>query len=296
MELRALYTFIVAAEKMNFSKAAKQLGYTQATVSIHINQLEKELGTPLFDRIGKSVFLTDKGRDFLVNAQNIIHYTEQSIAGTAGTAKHTGLLRIGTSESILSSSFPTIIKEFHALYPDIQLSVKTDVRDSIFHALHHNELDFAYTIDINLIDHNWTGRTVREDQAYFVVSPNNPLANIQPVTIEAILTQDLAMTEMNIGYTHALFQLLAKKDLTLLPYLESGNTDLLKQLVIENKAISYLPLYCVRKEIAKGLLTALRIPEYEVSVFRQIYWHKNKYLTKPMMDFMELIEKTADIT
>ena len=80
MELRALKTFIVSAEKMNFTQAAEQLGYTQAAVSIQIKQLEEELETPLFNRIGRNVYLTEKGREFLSRAQYIIRYTEDSVS------------------------------------------------------------------------------------------------------------------------------------------------------------------------------------------------------------------------
>lgn len=290
MEIRNLKTFIVIAEKMNFSKAAEELGYTQAAVSIQIKQLEKELDTPLFDRLGKHIYLTDKGKEFLERAQKIIRYTEDSLSLMKEVETASSIIRIGTSESLLSAILPDIIVKFNQIYPDVQLKIRTDIRDSIFNALKHNDIDFAYTFDLNLIDHQWVGRTVHEDKIYFVASPQNHLAKKDDINLSDVLNENLAITETNVGYSYALYQLLSKQDIYPKPFLETGNTDLLKQLVINNQAISYLPLYAIQEEIDSGLIVPIRLPKYEVTVYQQLYWHKNKYLTKPMIDFMALID------
>lgn len=69
MELRNIKSFIKVAEFENFSKAAEVLGYAQSTITLQIQQLEQELGVNLFDRIGKRVLLSEKGRclSFLAN-------------------------------------------------------------------------------------------------------------------------------------------------------------------------------------------------------------------------------------
>ena len=64
MELRTVNTFLHITELHSFSRTARQLGYSQSAVSSQIAQLEAELGTPLFDRVGKTVRLTDAGRPF----------------------------------------------------------------------------------------------------------------------------------------------------------------------------------------------------------------------------------------
>lgn len=289
MELREINTFLVATEKMNFSKAAKQLDYTQAAVTIQIKQLEKELGVFLFDRIGKSVYLTDKGKEFLTYAQKILSYAEEAKAGLKNETSYSGVIRIGTSESILSTSFPKIIKKFHQLHPDMHICVKTGTRDFIFDSMLHNELDLAYIIDQNVIDHEWIGKNIQEDKVYFIASRKNYLTQKEEVSIEEILSQELIMTECNAGYSYELSQQLAKKGLYFHPYLEIGNTDLIRSFVVENKGVSYLPLFTIEKEIKNGLIVPIRIPEFEVSVYRQLFWHKNKYITKPMKDFMKLV-------
>lgn len=290
MELREINTFLIAAEKMNFTKAAEQLGYTQAAVSIQIKQLEKDLGTPLFDRIGKNVFLTDKGKDFLDHAKKIIQLTEDAVLHMTGNENQSGVIRIGISSSILSTSFSKIIKEFHSLYPNVQIRISTGIREELYNAMYKNDLDLAYIIDQNLIDHQWSGTIVNKDHVVFVTSPDNPLSNLLEITIEDILIADVILTESQVGYSYALNQLLAKDKLTITPYLEIGDTELIKKILIEGKSISYLPLFSIAKEVKSQRLVPLHLPDYEVGLYRQIFWHKNKYLTKAIKDLIQLIK------
>lgn len=290
MDLKTINTFIIAAEKSNFSKAAEILCYTQAAVTIQIKQLEKELGVSLFDRLGKNVFLTEKGQEFLKYARKIKMDVEEAKSLIRKESNYSGLLRVGMSESIFSICFPQILDKFHEMYPNIRLIAKTGLRDFIFDLMIHNELDLAYIIDHNLIDHDWIGKTVKKERVYFIASPQNPLVQMKSVSIENILSQELIMTECNAGYTYELSQLLAQNGLSMKPYLETGNTDIICSLVANNKGISYLPFYIFEREYKAGTIIPIRIPKYEVSVYRQLLWHKNKFLTKPMEYFLELMK------
>ncbi len=79
MEFRNINTFLKVASTQNFSKAAEQLGYSQSAVTVQIRQLEKELGTPLFERIGKRVSLTERGEEFTAYANEIMRVTNQAM-------------------------------------------------------------------------------------------------------------------------------------------------------------------------------------------------------------------------
>ena len=78
MELRNIITFLKIAELQSFTKAAKQLGYNQSTVTVQIKQLESELNICLFDRIGKSIRLTEKGTEFFEYANQLVEIAEKA--------------------------------------------------------------------------------------------------------------------------------------------------------------------------------------------------------------------------
>lgn len=106
MELRNIKSFIKVAEFENFSKAAEVLGYAQSTITLQIQQLEQELGVNLFDRIGKRVLLSEKGRAFLSYANDMVQLEAEAIETVSENTTPTGTLRIGTIESIASSFLP----------------------------------------------------------------------------------------------------------------------------------------------------------------------------------------------
>ena len=85
MELRTIQTFLHVAELHSFSQAAREQGYSQSAVSAQIAQLEAELGTPLLDRVGKTVRLTEAGETFLGYARTLLATAQQAQAALQPT-------------------------------------------------------------------------------------------------------------------------------------------------------------------------------------------------------------------
>ena len=125
MEFRNLVTFVRAAELHSFSQAARQLGYSQSAISMQISQLEAELNTSLFDRVGKTIALTPQGLRFFEYAQNILRMAESAREEMKNAAAISGHLRIAMAESICMSLFPPVLSRFCALYPEVRLTVQT---------------------------------------------------------------------------------------------------------------------------------------------------------------------------
>ncbi len=125
MELRTVNTFLHIAELHSFSRTARQLGYSQSAVSSQIAQLEAELGTPLFDRVGKTVRLTDAGQTFL---RLCPHPAGNRPAGTGRPAARPAGQRQpahcagGFGVQHLSAR---LLQRYHALCPQVELVLRT---------------------------------------------------------------------------------------------------------------------------------------------------------------------------
>ena len=113
MEFRNLYSFLRTAELGSFTKAAQELGYAQSTITTQIQQLESELGFPLFEHIGRRIDLTVHGREVITYANQILHIQEQilNLHHTNSADTH-GTLRIGIVESIMNSTLLATIKTY----------------------------------------------------------------------------------------------------------------------------------------------------------------------------------------
>ena len=112
MDLRSLTIFMEAAELGSFTQTGEKLGYSQPTISFQIKLLEKELGVQLFDRIGHTVSLTDAGRAALGYAQSICHLSQEMVLDSAQRREPSGILRLGTSDSLCGPLLARHFREF----------------------------------------------------------------------------------------------------------------------------------------------------------------------------------------
>ena len=110
MEIRQLATFIRVAQFNSFSRAAESLGYSQSAVTVQIRQLEEELATLLFDRLGKRLALTATRERFFNHACEIMSQVNQARLSVNSTAELHGALHIGTIESLACPKLPTVMR------------------------------------------------------------------------------------------------------------------------------------------------------------------------------------------
>lgn len=124
MDIRNIQTFIRVAELGSFTKAADELKYVQSTISMQIQQLERELGFPLFDRIGRKVSLTVLGRAFLDHAYEITH-SIQEVAYLGKNKKDIcGTLRVGVLESLLFSNMLRLLPRLKDAFQNLDVQLK----------------------------------------------------------------------------------------------------------------------------------------------------------------------------
>ena len=165
MEIRNIVTFVKATEMQSFTKTAAQLGYSQAAVTVQIKQLEDELGTQLFDRIGRSVKLTHSGEKFMPYALRLLKSVEEAASFMKEDDEPSGTLRIGASSSFSAGILPGILPGFHEKYPKVDVVIKTsDMLTSTFDLLRQNDLDFIFTLERKLISATssvwWSGKRI----------------------------------------------------------------------------------------------------------------------------------------
>ena len=147
MEIRQLLTFIRVVQFQSFSKAADSLGYSQSAVTIQIKNLEQDLNTHLFDRVGKRVTLTPEGERFLPYAYNIINETNSAKRALTESHELTGSLKIGTVESLCFSKLPAILNEMRRLHPKVSIQIRVSSPEGALAMMEHNEIDLVYLLD-----------------------------------------------------------------------------------------------------------------------------------------------------
>ena len=291
MEIRQLITFIRVVQLQSFSKAADSLGYSQSAVTIQIKNLERDLNTHLFDRIGKRVSLTPQGERFLGYAYNIINEMNRAKVALDDSRELTGSLRIGTVESLCFTKFPAILHRMRELHPKVSIQIRSSTPERALEAMDHNELDLVYILDDSHLSSNWHKAMEVQEDIVFVCSPYYEITRQVEIRAAQLLKYPFMLTEHDASYHLRLDQLLASRDLLLQPFLEISNTEFIIKMLIENGGVSLLPYFTVEKHIREGSLALLDVQDLKISMYRQILYHKEKWVTAEMEEFIRLAKE-----
>ena len=294
MEFREISTFLQVAQYQSFSKAARHLGYSQAAVTIQIKQLENELGVHLFDRIGKQISLTHQGQVFYQYAISIRNDLEQARNAVSDPSTLSGKLCLGTIESICASIFPDLLAEYHRLHPEVTISIVTDSPGVLLDRMNENTIDIVYLLDRRIYDNRWCKTLEEPEENIFVSSPDHKLALAnRELELDEVLQFPFFLTEKDASYRHMLEQYLASTERSIKPFLEIGSTEFIIHMLLKNTGISFLPKFTVQRELQQKQLTALKVRGFQMQTWRQIFYHKDKWVTREMQEFLRLAKEMS---
>ena len=289
MDIRNLRTFIRVAELNNFTKAAQSLGYSQSAVTVQMQQLETELGLPLFDRIGKNIKLNQYGLNFIDYAIRVIEAIEKAESFATEAQNMKGYIRFGIVDSILNACFISILPEFNRRYPNIDVSISVSSARDIEAKIRANELDFAYLLDYKVPRKEWVRVREEIEPIIFVANPKNKLAGSESVSFEQLIGERLILMPPGEGYRYLFDDELAKRNLYAVPSIEIANTETIIKLTLAEDYVTMLPVFAVRNYIKEGKLAALNIPGIELQQWSQLVYLKGKAITPQMQMFMDTV-------
>ena len=290
MEFRQLQTFMIIAQTESFSKAAELLGYSQSAVTVQIRLLEKELDTRLFERMGRKIALTAQGQNLQIHAGRILEEMSQAEAEIRLEQELCSPLHVGVIESLFFTKLPPILGYFRQHYPKVSLKLTTGTPKELIEHMEYNQLDLIYILDRPRYKNRWSKEMEKKEDIVFVTNPKLAITQKQDLMVEDLLYNPFFLTEKNENYRKELDQFLESKDIILTPSLESSNTEFIIRMIIENGGISYLPYFAVEKSIKSGELAVLKVKDFQLSMYQQIFYHKSKWKTKEMEEFIRLAQ------
>lgn len=288
MELRQIQTFVAVTQTKSFTKAAEYLGYSQSAVTVQIRLLEGELNTKLFDRMGKGIDLTAQGRQFLDYANTIITEVNRAKNFMRLDGELNAPLHIGTLESLCFSKLPQILFYFREHYPKVPVQITTATPKELVEMMEGNRLDLIYILDRPRYSVKWNKVMETEEPIVFVASSRCELANRRGITLWELLDAPFFLTERDENYRRELDNYLESKGMEITPFLEISNTEFIIKMIEKDRGISYLPWFAVQESVEAGRLCVLDVPEFEKSLYRQIFYHTNKWKTPEMQEFIRL--------
>ena len=295
MELRNLITFTHVAELGSFTKAAEQLGYSQSTISFQIKQLEKELGCLLFERINHTVTLTERGHELVSYAHQVRALTDEFQESLKTEKELRGHIHIVTPDSVCDDMINSHYIDFHSKYPGISVKFTTADTSVMFDMLDHNEADLIITLDNHSYNKDYVIAKEEPLSMHFVVSANSRFAGVKGLSIQDIVHEPFILTEYGQGYRRVFDKELARRSLEITPVLEIGRTDIITTMVAQSNMISYLPDFVSKPLVEAGALCYLNVCDMNLDIWKQLIYHKNKWLSKSLKAVIEYI-KAKDFT
>ncbi len=286
MELRQLKYFITSADTLNFTEAARQCFITQSTLSQQIKQLETELGVQLFERIGKRVFLTETGRDFLPYARQTVADADYGVQRIKDMEElRTGRLCIGTTFG-LSALITDAIARFSEQYPEVHLEVMFLKQDELIETVRERKVDFALTFEMMEKDDLLTEQPVKTYHLCAIVSDQNPLAQQATVSLRQLADYNICTPARGMNARRMFDSLTNKKGIELQPKLEINEIHTLLHLIRTGRWVAILVDSIIHRE--EGLCA---VPLREAAIPMPVVWlyPKDMYIRKAMQKFMELI-------
>ncbi|ALS24030.1 MULTISPECIES: LysR family transcriptional regulator [Paenibacillus] len=259
MNIENIEAFVYVFHYGSFNKAAEVLFLSQPSVTARIQSLERELDCRLFDRLGKQVQLTEKGRQFLPYAQQLLQIYRKGKQHIQRQRAIPHELRIGCTVSVSNYMIPELLPKLKAQYPGLQIKVTTSVTEDIVNKVLNRELDIGFVRNVS--HPNLQSVKYYEDPIRLYTYADHPLAGHTEVPVEWIVDQPFVFFEcgsLDWLQIHRVFQSLNKP-----PAIEihTDNAETAKKLVLNKAGICFLPGLCARKEVREQLLFPMDVVE-----------------------------------
>lgn len=287
MDIKNLKTFLVVNKTESFSSAAKVLGYAQPTVSMHIQLLEEEFQVKLFERLGHKIKITRQGEQLLYYAEKILAFSDEAISVFAEKENGSGKITLGANQSFSVARLPVLLKAFIEKHPGTDISLKFGAVREIHEQIQENVVDVAFFLTKKVQFPDLVVETLFAEPVVVAVAPTHPFCGNGAVGIHDFQTENLIITQENCLYRSMIDELFCQAGIQPRSVIEIDNMQAIKQLVMSGLGITVLPRVTVEYEFAQNLLVEVPWSGPPVEVFTQLVYHKNKWLSPTILNFLE---------
>ncbi|TFI51384.1 LysR family transcriptional regulator [Mastigocladus laminosus UU774] len=288
--LHQLKVFEAAARHGSFTRAAEELFLTQPTVSMQIKQLTKSVGLPLFEQVGKRLYLTEAGRELYTTCRQIfetIAQFEMKVADLKGLKQ--GQLRLAV---ITTAKYfiPRLLGPFCQRYPGIEISLQVTNHEGILERMTSN-MDDLYIMS-QVPDHLDVSYQQFLENPLVVLAPiNHPLAKEKNIPIQRLAEEPFIMREPGSGTRRAVQKLFDQHEVHVKVKLELGSNEAIKHAIAGGLGISVLSRHTLLPDI--GDLTVLDVEYFPIKRDWYMVYPSGKQLSIVARTYFEYLLDAA---
>lgn len=290
MTLEQLRIFVAVAEREHMTRAAEALNLTQSATSAAIAALEARYAVRLFDRIGRSIKLTNAGRQFVTEARAVLARTaaaETALTDLAGLKR--GSLSLAASQTVGNYWLPPLIHRFHGKYPGITLDLKIGNTDQAAAWVRDGLADLGF-VEGEIDDPALSVKLIAKDELVLVVGAKHPWAALRSVKPAQMKGAAWIAREKGSG-TRRIFETalagfgLARNDINIT--LELPSNESVRSAVAAGAGATILSKLVAANLLKSDALIALKIPLPSRPFF--LLRHKERHVTQAERELEGLI-------
>ncbi|HUW50657.1 MAG TPA: LysR family transcriptional regulator [Sulfuricella sp.] len=291
--LRQLQVFEAVARHLSFSRAAEELHLTQPAVSMQIRQLDESVGLPLFEQIGKKIFLTDAGKEIYHYSRNI---AQQLAEAEAVLEEMKGLKRGKLNISVVSTAnyfAPQLLALFCQRHSGVTLSLNVVNREVLLNQLANNEMDLGVMgqppegLDI-------VAEPFMENPLVVIASPGHPLAAERNILLPRLAEETFIVREQGSGTRSAMERFFLQHGLTLSTGMEMSTDEAIKQAVQAGMGLGIVSMLTLSLELETRRLAVLDVESFPIRRNWFVVHRKGKRLSAVAQAFKDFLLKEAE--
>ena len=259
MNLNHLAIFHAVARAGSMTLGAERLDISQPAVSKQVQELERALGVPLFDRIGRRVHLSRAGEilaDYAGRLFTLAHEAEEAMADVRAVGR--GRLVIGASTTIGTYLLPCVVAEYWRRHPRVELLVQIENTEQVHRRLAGHELDLGLTEGL-VENEELAAEVFHQDELVMIAAPGHRLAGQPPVPLSAVREEPFVLREPGSGTRAVEERALARLKLPVRVAMALGSTEAIKRVVAEGVGLAIVSRLAVSAECDADTLVVLPV-------------------------------------
>ncbi|HNX62435.1 MAG TPA: LysR family transcriptional regulator [Candidatus Limiplasma sp.] len=285
MTLRHFQIFVTVCDLMNMTAAAETLYMSQPAVSQAIAEMEKHYNARLFDRLSRKLYLTEAGEKLLSYARHIIRMNSE-IERSMQSLQTAGTLRIGASVTVGAHLLPELVSAYGQVYPAVRVEVTESNTRLIEEYLLADRLDLGI-VEGEISSPELLSLPMQKDELIFVCSPAHRLAACESVDPAELEKETFIIREEGSGTRKTFESVMASHQLSWHASWVCSNADTIRKAVSRNLGVAVLSRFSVADAVAEGTLCAPPLQNIRFERTFQVVYHRNKYLTPAMQQFID---------
>jgi DNA-binding transcriptional LysR family regulator len=292
LTLRQLEVFEAVARQGSYTRAAEELHLTQPAVSMQVKQLEESAGLPLFEQLGKKIYLTQAGEEMRRYCRAIaqqLDEVDRVMAEMKGVKR--GRLAIAVA-STANYFAPRLLATFSQRYPQATISLDVTNREGLLEHLDANDIDLVIMgrppEGLDLIAEPFT-----ENPLVVIAAPSHPLAETEHIPIEWLQQETFVVREQGSGTRTAMERFFAEKGVRLSTGMEMSSNEAIKQAVEAGLGLGLVSVHTLELELETRRLTVLDVESFPILRHWYVVHRHGKRLSPVAQLFKEFVVKEA---